>query len=196
MELKKLHQRIRKTTVYVTHDQVEAMTLATRIAILHDGRLQQLGTPSEVYERPANLFVATFIGSPSMNLLPGRLVYEDEQFKIRIAGKGGATSVELPVPADVGVRLRPNQEITMGIRPEWIRLRGPRNTMERTLTLPATVSLVELTGPEEIALLNVAGHDISARFGVNEVPHEGAVEISVDTRKCLIFDTASGELVI
>ena len=195
MELKKLHQRIRKTTVYVTHDQVEAMTLATRIAVLHDGRLQQLGTPSEVYERPANLFVATFIGSPSMNLLPGRLIYENGRFKIRIAGKD-AVSVELPVPVDVGVRLRLNQEITMGIRPEWIRLRGDDAAGERSLTLPATVSLVELIGPEEIALLNVAGHDISARFGVNEVPRAGSVEISVDTRKCLIFDSASGELII
>ena len=69
-ELKKLHQRIGKTTIYVTHDQVEAMTLATRIAILNKGVLQQVGTPHEVYDRPANLFVATFIGSPAMNLLP------------------------------------------------------------------------------------------------------------------------------
>src|SRR6202789_1745705 len=96
-ELKKLHQRIGRTTVYVTHDQVEAMTLASRIAILNNGVLQQLGTPSEVYDRPANLFVATFIGSPSMNLISCVVEGRGEERVARIESKvdGGGDSVLL-----------------------------------------------------------------------------------------------------
>jgi multiple sugar transport system ATP-binding protein len=149
-----LHQRLRTTTLYVTHDQTEAMTMGDRVAVMRDGRLQQVDRPQALYERPANLFVAGFIGSPAMNLLRGRLVHD-----------GGGTSVELggatlPLPESVLAR-RPSlgdyggSEVIVGIRPEDI---------EDAALLPSTngatmdvrVTLAEALGAEVIAHFPIA----------------------------------------
>jgi multiple sugar transport system ATP-binding protein len=191
-ELKKLHQRIGKTTVYVTHDQVEAMTLASRIAILNNGVLQQLGTPSEVYDRPANLFVATFIGSPSMNLLPVRLQNDGGDLSVCIASKNGE-SIFLPVSEAIASKLKSAGEVKMGIRPEWLSL--ARSGMVSSAVVEATITLVEPTGPEELALFSMGGHEITGRFAVGDLPREGKVRLSLDMRKALFFDAQSGELI-
>jgi ABC-type sugar transport system ATPase subunit len=135
-ELIELHQRVRRTFVYVTHDQLEAMTMSDRIAVMHEGVLQQVGTPGEVYNAPANLFVAGFIGAPSMNLLRGRA--EDGGFvhpAIRI-GLAGATSPDL----------------VLGLRPEDIVVgEGP---------FDGRIRLVEPHGHEQIAQIDIAGGDV------------------------------------
>jgi multiple sugar transport system ATP-binding protein len=190
-ELKKLHKRIGKTTVYVTHDQVEAMTLASRIAILNNGVLQQVGTPSEVYDTPANLFVATFIGSPSMNLLPVKLISGKDHPTVRIDPNTGP-GIEIPISDAVAAKLPRDVEMKMGIRPEWLSM--PHTFVPGTVLIDAAVTLIEPTGPDEIALFSLAGHEISGRFAVDELPREGNVRLAFDMRKVRFFDGKTGDL--
>jgi multiple sugar transport system ATP-binding protein len=144
-ELIELHRRIGKTMVYVTHDQLEAMTMSDRIAVMHDGVLQQFGAPKEVYETPANLFVASFIGSPGMNLVKGEL---------RAAGSGLAfVRGDLSLPVAQGGTA--GAAITLGVRPEDITLgAGP---------FACTVRVVEPTGHETIVMAEAAGETLVAR---------------------------------
>ena len=125
-EIRELHQRLSTTTVYVTHDQIEAMTMADRIVVMQKGRIEQVGTPLELYDRPANTFVASFIGSPSMNLLPGRV--ED--------GRVAVEGARLPIPA--GTDVSEGRRVLYGVRPEALRPAAEG--------LPATVAVVEPTG--------------------------------------------------
>jgi multiple sugar transport system ATP-binding protein len=131
-EIKDLHQRLRTTTIYVTHDQIEAMTMADKIVVMQSGRVEQIGTPLELYDRPANLFVAGFIGSPAMNLLRGRV--SDGAFRLKETN--GASEVALPLPE----RAETGQPVVYGIRPEHLRLTDSG--------VPVTVQLVEPTGSE------------------------------------------------
>ena len=145
-ELIELHRRIGKTMVYVTHDQLEAMTMADRIAVMSDGRLQQFDTPATIYDRPANRFVAGFIGTPSMNQIVGRVA--DNTFTAD--GAGGA---RIPVDASRFDEAGGDGARVLGIRPE-----GARITEAGTPdTLPATVRLVENTGHEQIVTLEIPG---------------------------------------
>lgn len=143
-ELLKLHKRVGRTTIYVTHDQIEAMTMADRIVVLRDGVVQQVGTTSEIYDRPASTFVAVFVGSPPMNLIPGRLAAEAGG--LRFAG---------PVTVDLGA-LRPLDtvpgEVTLGIRPENVVLAGPGEPG----AVPGCVELVEAVGSDAFLSVNVA----------------------------------------
>jgi multiple sugar transport system ATP-binding protein len=133
-EIKELHQRLGTTTVYVTHDQIEAMTMADVIVILRDGYIEQIGRPLEVYDRPANLFVAEFIGAPGINLLRGEVAAENGSPVLRSEG----VAVTLPPAA----RLTPGQKIVYGIRPEHLA------PAANGAGIPARVSVVEPTGPE------------------------------------------------
>jgi multiple sugar transport system ATP-binding protein len=141
-EIKELHERLKTTTVYVTHDQIEAMTMADRIVILRDGYIEQVGTPLDVYDRPANLFVAEFIGSPAMNLLRG------------VVGKASVTldsGIDISLPKTHGAR--PGQKVVLGIRPEYFRLgKG----------VSATVTVTEPTGPDTHIYADLGGSEICA----------------------------------
>src|SRR5205814_1251163 len=118
-EIKKLYQRLDKTTVYVTHDQIEAMTLASRIAVMHHGRLQQFAEPRTVYERPANIFVAGFMGSPSMNFIPAEIVADDGRPGIALTN--GARPTVLKLSEDAGRNTgSPGRKVVFGIRPEAV----------------------------------------------------------------------------
>jgi multiple sugar transport system ATP-binding protein len=144
-EIKELHQRLKTTTVYVTHDQVEAMTMADKIVVLQDGRVEQIGAPLELFDRPANAFVAGFIGSPSMNLLKGSI------------GSGGGVEVNgahLPVAGNHAVE--PGQPVLFGIRPEHLEL-APGG-------FPARISVVEPTGSETMVFLRFGESEIVALF--------------------------------
>src|SRR5690242_17725389 len=124
-EIKKLYKTLGKTTVYVTHDQVEAMTLASRIAVMHQGRLQQFAEPSEVYERPANMFVAGFMGSPSMNFLPAEIVAADGRPGIALGNAAGAAIV-LKLPAERAAAVgSPGRRVVFGVRPEHLTRHDP-----------------------------------------------------------------------
>ena len=128
IEIKRLHQKTGATIVYVTHDQIEAMTLATRIAVLKEGELQQVGTPYEVYNSPANLFVADFMGSPSMNLIAGKIARANGAVSVVLARTGDAEPIVMPAPpgADAS-KLLDGGAVIIGIRPEGDhRLRGRR----------------------------------------------------------------------
>ena len=188
-ELKKLHQRIGKTTIYVTHDQVEAMTLATRIAILNKGILQQVGTPHEVYDRPANLFVATFIGSPAMNLLPCVVETQGAERVAKIERKAGSSGEPILLRLPESAKAPTGVELMLGLRPEaFSEKRSPSDHA----TVRTRIILVEPTGPENISLFDLAGHEAVARIGTGEIAKTGEAEFAVDMRKAVFFDKDSG----
>ncbi|HTZ67093.1 MAG TPA: sn-glycerol-3-phosphate ABC transporter ATP-binding protein UgpC [Roseiarcus sp.] len=148
-EIKELHQRLKTTTIYVTHDQIEAMTMADRIVVLRDGVVEQIGAPLDLYDRPANLFVAGFIGSPSMNLLNGTIrVNGSPTFEI----DGGVSLPLASAPADADGR-----RAIYGIRPEHLMLSG-------TEGMPVEVSVLEPTGQETQVFAKVGGQKIVAVF--------------------------------
>ncbi|WP_230530951.1 ABC transporter ATP-binding protein [Microvirga roseola] len=145
-EIKELHQRLKTTTVYVTHDQIEAMTMADKIVVMHDGVVEQVGAPLDLYDRPANRFVAGFIGSPAMNFIEGRL--EENGLALR----SGAI-----LPLDMRPAVPIATMLTYGIRPEHLQI-APAGTPE---TIPATVSVIEPTGSDTTLIVKAEGGNLT-----------------------------------
>ncbi|MBW6507308.1 MAG: sn-glycerol-3-phosphate ABC transporter ATP-binding protein UgpC [Rhodobacteraceae bacterium] len=173
LEIKKLHQRVGTTIIFVTHDQVEAMTMADRIVIMKDGHIQQVGTPAEVFHQPANVFVAQFIGAPSMNLLDG--VYSGGE----IAVAGRRVAVALPLPDGAAV--------TVGIRPDDLRVSAEPALFE------GVVNVLEPLGAETLAHIDIGGRDVIARADGRAPPPVGArVYLAADTANMHFF-APSGE---
>ncbi len=177
-EIKALHQRLKTTTVYVTHDQIEAMTMADRIVVMHDGIIEQIGTPLELFDRPGNLFVAQFIGSPAMNVIAGTLVQD---------GTGQAVSAlgaNWPVPAPLN---RPaGTAVHYGIRPTDLALAEHG--------IPAKVVVVEPTGAETELLLQVGDAQLTlVMHGRTAAKPDDTVYLAVDVAKAHVFDGASGQ---
>ena len=173
-EIKELHQRLKVTTVYVTHDQIEAMTMADLIVVMNHGRIEQAGSPLELYDRPANVFVAGFIGSPAMNLLQGRV--ENGGFQV---GEG----ISLPMPTDVNGTAP--DDVIYGIRPEHLKL-DPNG-------IPARLQVVEPTGSETQVVLK-AGHATfigAFRERITERPGD-LVPVSPDLSLVHLFDKKTG----
>ena len=167
-EIKKLHQQVQTTIVYVTHDQIEAMTLADRIVIMRDGHIQQIGTPLDVYQNPVNLFVAGFIGSPAMNLVPGRIA----------AGEGGLVcdiggDVRVPLPNGGSDAIRDGRNVVMGIRPDDLVLVDADGGAHGWQT-ESRISVVEPMGPESILFLDLGGHEMVGKAEGRTVPEAGA----------------------
>ena len=179
-EIKALHQRLNATTIYVTHDQIEAMTMADKVVVMNDGRIEQVGAPLEIYDRPENLFVAEFLGSPSMNLLPGKVVFGDGTAAVELEN-----GVLLPLPNKGD--LQSDQKIIYGIRPEHIALADDENGLAITLTL------VEPAGWETHLHADLAG--VTLRFlsvdRVNARPGDPA-HLAIDTRQLHLFDPETG----
>ncbi|MFO1071064.1 MAG: sn-glycerol-3-phosphate ABC transporter ATP-binding protein UgpC [Geminicoccaceae bacterium] len=195
-EIKKLHQRLATTVVYVTHDQVEAMTLASRIAVMHQGSIQQLADPRTIYERPANLFVAGFMGSPAMNVLPGRLVADGDGPALSIANGHG--EIRLPLPPRPELQAWRDREVTVGIRPEHLTQYEPHRVAERPWLRPleARVEVVEPTGAETMVVLHLGGREVVARVDPDAVAPVGQVmRFGVDTAKTCLFDPATERLI-
>ncbi len=176
-ELKRLHQMLKTTVVYVTHDQIEAMTLATRIAVMRDGRIEQLGTPDEIYNHPATLYVATFVGAPPMNLLNATA----DQGSLRIDG----TSITLPMPStEAGIKQ--GQELVVGIRPETLRL-------DEHGTLETICEVAELTGPELIVTAKAGSQRLMACLPPRTAIAEGqSFTVGFDASALHLFDRATG----
>jgi multiple sugar transport system ATP-binding protein len=180
-EIKALHQRLKTTTIYVTHDQVEAMTMADRIVVLRDGRIEQIGTPLELYDSPANVFVAEFIGSPAMNMLPGRLSMDGNR---RAAVINGGTKIELP-PQLAGVD---GQSILVGIRPEHLSVSHAANG------LTGKVALVEPTGAQVQIIADVGGRSVTALLNERVLPPVGSdIALAPKLDAIHAFDAASGQ---
>ena len=184
-ELSKLHERLGTTFIYVTHDQVEAMTMATRIAVLKDGLLQQVGTPEQLYFQPDNLFVAGFIGSPAMNFVPTTLRGNAETMTL------DADTFQITLPPDRSKRLFPQagQEVLMGIRPEDIHSPGLLPPHVKTHPVSALVDVTEMLGNETLLHLIVDGHSILARVDPRTRARAGQqVEVQLDIDRLHIFD--------
>jgi multiple sugar transport system ATP-binding protein len=168
VELKRLHERLETTAIYVTHDQVEAMTLGSRVVVMKDGWVQQVGEPMEIYSRPANRFVAGFIGSPAMNFIP-----------VTVNEAGGTVYVEAAglrtkVPAEKANALKPykGQMVTLGIRPEDLRVGSGADSAD--LSFDAVVEVVEPLGAEILLDVTVAGQSVVCRVEptVKARPHD------------------------
>ena len=196
MEIKQLHQRIRSTIVYVTHDQIEAMTMATRIAVMHLGSVQQFADPDTIYSRPANLFVARFMGSPPMNTVPARLRSVDGMLYAMVGeDRPDAVGLMLPHPP---AGARPGAEVVLGIRPECIAEENRRfgEDPRDSLVLQAPVEMIEPTGAETIVLLRLGGERVLGRISPDVRPVPGAPwRFAVDTRKICLFEPATGNLI-
>ncbi len=156
-EIARLHQRLGTTIVYVTHDQVEAMTMGDRIAVMRDGVLQQVGTPKMLYEAPANRFVAGFIGSPAMNFLTGRVSVDGDSAALELEGLSIALSGRAAAVARKGGN---GSELVVGMRPEHFD--AAASATAGTISVPATVEVVEFLGNDELIHANVAGNDVVA----------------------------------
>jgi multiple sugar transport system ATP-binding protein len=187
-EIKKLHQRLGTTIVYVTHDQIEAMTLADRIAIMKDGLVQQFGTPAGVYANPANLFVAGFIGSPAMNFIP---VVLDEDAGRLVAPLVTDDGRRLALPVRPTIRaLHPGREVIMGIRPENITdFQEGMETWEHIFPMDCKVRVMEPTGPDNLIYVAVNGKEIVCRACPDHARGAGEMmKLAFDTTKPLFFD--------
>ncbi|CAM8196127.1 ABC transporter ATP-binding protein [Citrobacter freundii] len=177
-EISKLHQKLNTTMIYVTHDQTEAMTMATRIVIMKDGIVQQVGAPKTVYNHPANMFVAGFIGSPAMNFIRGAI--DGDKFVTE--------TLKLTIPENKLAQLKTqgyeHQAITLGIRPEDIH---PQLNNENSVS--AKISVAELTGAEFMLYTIVGGHELVVRAGAVNDYHAGEnITIHFDMAKCHFFD--------
>jgi multiple sugar transport system ATP-binding protein len=195
-EIKKLYQRLGKTTIYVTHDQVEAMTLASRIAVMHQGRLQQFAEPRTVYDRPANMFVAGFMGSPPMNFLPAQIAASDPAAVVLAESDGH--ELRLPLPDDVAKRVVCGRQVVLGLRPENLTRYDRRWAEEgpHLATIKAPVEVVEPTGAETIVVVRIGTREVIARFEANAPPSVGeTVQLAVDMAKACLFDPESEMLI-
>jgi multiple sugar transport system ATP-binding protein len=184
-ELLRLHERLRATTIYVTHDQQEAMTLGDRIAVLSGGILQQVGAPEIVYNRPANLFVAGFIGNPSMNFFDADIVSEGEALFV----EGIGFKLQLPPDRARFVERRVGEQVMIGIRPEHLFELGEASAVPPNSTFEATVDLVEPMGAETYAHFVIGRQNFAARLGPDCVLRRGQrTTLVADTRKLHLFD--------
>jgi multiple sugar transport system ATP-binding protein len=193
VEIKRLHQTTGTTIVYVTHDQIEAMTMATKIAVLKNGELQQVGSPREIYDRPANMFVADFMGSPAMNLLEGIVMRADGAPRIALARKGAAP-IMVPVPASADTsRLDDGAKVVFGIRPEAVNDNESIDRNARSVVrFDAGVEIIEPAGSDTYVVFQVAGKEVTARMRADAdirlgEPHTFAFNLD----KAVLFDPAT-----
>ena len=197
-EIKKLHQRLGATIVYVTHDQIEAMTLATRIAVMKGGELQQLGTPAQVYNRPANTFVAGFMGSPRMNLAPARLQRNGDGLALEIQ-MGDRPKAHIPLPPQPpAVSAYAGKEVIAGVRAEAISY-GAASTGKDNDSRPivdATIEVTEPTGADTLAVLTLGGHEFTARLDPDvELRSGDKAQFRIDMSKLVCFDPQTERLI-
>ncbi|MCC7106543.1 MAG: ABC transporter ATP-binding protein [Chloroflexi bacterium] len=193
-ELIKLHQRLQTTVIYVTHDQVEAMTMGSRIAVMRDGLLQQLATPQTIYDQPVNMFVAGFIGSPAMNFFDGRLVANGEDELYADAG-----SLRLTIPDSRKLSLKPfvGRDVVFGMRPEHIHDRSEVRDAGPGSRATLRVSVVEPLGSEVFAYLSSNGHELTARMDAHVGVKPGQeTEVVFDTEKLHVFDRQSQQALV
>lgn len=182
-EIKRLHARLGATVVYVTHDQVEAMTLGTKVAVMKDGILQQCADPQTIYDRPANRFVASFIGSPAMNFLPGRLE----------AGRFTSEDSDNVLPApDPALQRETGRRVFAGIRPEAFSTEA----IAGAARLTGRVEVVEPTGPDTMVVIRLGTTEVTARLGARARPEPGSdIALFVDPANIRYFDAGTDLLI-
>jgi len=179
-EIKELHQRLKTTSIYVTHDQIEAMTMGDKIVVMRDGRIEQAGSPLDLYDMPANQFVAGFIGSPAMNFLPGTLLRSGGTAQVRLLD-----GTVLPAPAGAGGS--DGQSVVLGARPEHLSLVSEGG-------IPAQVVVVEPTGMDTFVICRHGELEMSAVFRERHEFSPGSnVRLQPDLTRAHLFDAASGQ---
>ena len=196
-EITKLHQKLGTTFIYVTHDQTEAMTMGTRIVVMKDGLIQQCDAPQVLYDKPCNMFVAGFIGSPQMNFIEGKVLKDGEDFFVEYGSEDTKTragvkyKIKLPAEKNANDALVPyvDKEVIIGIRPEHVH--NEPNYLE---TMPegiveANVEVTELMGAETYLYMNSEGHSINARVSPANTARPGdTIKITIDPSRIHLFD--------
>jgi multiple sugar transport system ATP-binding protein len=201
-EIARLHQELDATMIYVTHDQVEAMTLGDRIVVMNKGHVQQIDTPMNLYDHPQNRFVAGFIGSPAMNFVDGRFVTGDS---LQFIAEGNAFTFAVPPALAERIQDLENRPITLGIRPEDVSVAmesgptifaGESTIVHPPITAPARLDLVEALGNEVFIYSSIGPYVITARIAPRPLPKPGGpISIAFDVAKAHLFDRESGSRV-
>jgi multiple sugar transport system ATP-binding protein len=186
LEIKRLHQRLGTTTVFVTHDQVEAMTMADRIVVMRDGRILQVGTPLDLYERPVDIFTARFIGSPTINLLPGRLTHHGDGLAVELDGGGPR------VPVLQAVHGAKDGAVMVGWRPHDLVVDEGSAATAEAVRLTGEVAVVEPLGSETLVHIDAGGSQIVASTGGKAIPREGErITVRAPLQSLYLFDTGT-----
>jgi multiple sugar transport system ATP-binding protein len=192
-EIKRLHKEISTTMIYVTHDQVEAMTLADRIVLLRDGRIEQQGSPLELFERPLTGFVAGFLGSPSINLIAARLVTRGGSVAV-VLDSGEA--LELPGERANDLAEKSDRRIIFGIRPQHLSQAGRGAPAPGIARVTATADLIQPTGTRTYVTSRIGGVPVMAELGAHDVQEQGAtIDYAVDMNRCLLIDPETDRVI-
>jgi multiple sugar transport system ATP-binding protein len=188
-EIKRLHQELGKTMIYVTHDQIEAMTMADRIVLLRDGKIEQQGSPLDLYESPATKYVAGFLGSPAMNFIPAKLTSD----AVRLMD-----GTQLPLPSTRLRSLSPwrDKEITLGVRPQHISRAGAMESRDGVARISAKIELLQPTGARTYATFRLSGNEAMAELQAHDVsrPNE-TVELAIDMNRAVLIDPSTEKVV-
>jgi multiple sugar transport system ATP-binding protein len=190
-EIKRLHQELGRTMIYVTHDQIEAMTMADRIVLLREGRIEQQGAPLDLYERPATRYVAGFLGSPSMNFIDATLIPQGGGLAVRVPG------ADLPVPAARAERLGPYRDraVTLGVRPEHIGRAGD-DARPGVARYAALIDLVQPTGARTYATFKLGATETVAELEPHDVSAPGErIELAIDMNRTVLIDPATEKVI-
>jgi multiple sugar transport system ATP-binding protein len=188
-EIKRLHQELGKTMIYVTHDQIEAMTMADRIVLLRDGSIEQAGAPLELFERPATKYVAGFLGSPSMNFLDGRLVSAAESLAVRLED-----GTLLPLPPARGAKLagRRDQSVTLGLRPEHMSRAHTGDARSGLVRQSVAIELLQPTGSRTYATFKLGTREVVAELQAHDVTQiNQTLDLSIDMNRAVLIDPAT-----
>jgi len=187
VEIKRLHQKVQSTIIYVTHDQVEAMTLADRIVVMRDGHIEQVGQPIELFQNPANTFVAGFIGSPPMNLVPARIVYEGNTLKIRFNDQ-----LSVPLPEKEGVSIKEETDVVMGLRTEDFTVDNGNGDYPEEWKLDGTIEVVEPLGGETHMHMNFKGITFIVKSEGRRIFHAGQqLRMGMNLNHLHLFDAGT-----
>ena len=186
-EIKRLHQELGKTMIYVTHDQIEAMTMADRIVLLRDGKIEQAGAPLDLYERPATRYVAGFLGSPAMNFVPAHL-QDSSALTVQLAD---GSLLALPANRQAKLAGRRGQPITLGVRPEHVT-RASGDLRQGLVRRSALIELVQPTGSRTYATFRLGGAEVVAELQAHDVSQPGeTIEVAIDMNRVVLIDPAS-----
>jgi len=192
-EIKRLHQELGKTMIYVTHDQIEAMTMADRIVLLRDGRIEQQGAPLDLYERPATRYVAGFLGSPAMNFVGAELVSSNTGLAVRL---GDGTELALPAARAQKLADRHDRSVVLGVRPEHMSRALSGDTRPGLARFTALIDLVQPTGARTYATFKLGGTEAVAELQAHDVSEPGtSIDLAIDINRAVLIDPST-ELVI
>jgi multiple sugar transport system ATP-binding protein len=190
-EIKQLHKKLDTTMIYVTHDQVEAMTLADRIVLLKDGRIEQQGPPLELFERPVSRFVAGFLGSPSINLIPSRLIWSDAGATIVLR-----TGEKLPLPCRRPPPSAGEREVLLGLRPEHFSRAADSVLRPGTVRIEATVDLIQPTGTRTYVTTRMGGEIVTIELQAHDVQTPGeTIGLAVDLNRGILIDPSTDRVI-